>query len=220
VVISLPRVIRHGPTSWLRHRPLLPCGFARVLDPGFDVRSRPRGDGRKRETGTHREEPSVGAYHIMEAHIRTITPGDEAFLWTALYHALHVSPGADAFPPETVHEPDLARYVVGWMSRDGDLGVLAEVEGEPVGAAWPRRWSEAYPGFRFVDEATPELSMSVPDSESPRSWAVGCSSWGTPTGRYFSQLGSSDGWSPVRLPESRRFGRELPPRSGARLSYP
>jgi hypothetical protein len=72
----------------------------------------------------------------MDAHIRTITADDESFLWTALYNALHVPPGAGAFPPEIVHEPDLARYVVGWRRRDGDLGVLAEVEGEPVGAAW------------------------------------------------------------------------------------
>lgn len=97
----------------------------------------------------------------MDAHIRTIMPDDEPFLWTALYHALHVPPGGDAYPREIVHEPDLARYAEAWMRRDGDFGVLAEAEGEPVGAAWLRRWSNADQGFGFVDEATPELSMSV-----------------------------------------------------------
>ena len=97
----------------------------------------------------------------MESHIRQLTAEDEPFLWTALYYALHVPPGADALPPEVVRQPDIARYVSGWMQRPGDLGLAADVDGEPVGAAWLRRWPSGGHGYGFVDEATPELSMSL-----------------------------------------------------------
>jgi len=104
----------------------------------------------------------------MEPYIRQLTPDDEPFLWVALYHALHVPPGADPFPPEIVYQPDLARYVAGWMEGPGDLGYVAEVDEIQVGAAWLRRWSTDNPGYGFVDEATPELSMSLLPSHRGR----------------------------------------------------
>lgn len=94
-------------------------------------------------------------------HLRLLAPADEPFLWTALYHALHVPPGADPFPSEIVRQPDLACYVDGWMQRPGDLGVGAEIGQDLIGAAWLRRWRSGAPGFGFIDEATPELSMAL-----------------------------------------------------------
>jgi ribosomal protein S18 acetylase RimI-like enzyme len=49
--------------------------------------------------------------------------------------------------------------VSGWP-QPGDLGVVAEDE-EPVGAAWLRFFSRESPGYGFVDDHTPELSMGV-----------------------------------------------------------
>ena len=97
----------------------------------------------------------------MEPHLRPLAADDEPFLWTALYHALHVAPGASPLPREVVRRPEIARYVSGWMERPGDLGFVAEVDGEPVGAAWLRRWASGDRGYGFVDEATPELSMAL-----------------------------------------------------------
>lgn len=61
--------------------------------------------------------------------------------------------------PELADLP-LARYVEGW-GRPGDFALVA-IEGfQPVGAAWYRLFSAAEPGFGFVDEETPELTIAV-----------------------------------------------------------
>jgi ribosomal protein S18 acetylase RimI-like enzyme len=52
------------------------------------------------------------------------------------------------------------RYVENW-GRPGDASVIALDEGFPVGAAWYRIFRANAPGYGFVDERTPELSIAV-----------------------------------------------------------
>ena len=94
--------------------------------------------------------------------VRVAGVTDELFLWEALYHALYVPAGAPAFDRAVVHLPEIARYVEGW-GRDGDLGVIAidRATGLPVGAAWLRLWPGDDKGYGYIDDETPELSISV-----------------------------------------------------------
>jgi GNAT superfamily N-acetyltransferase len=54
----------------------------------------------------------------------------------------------------------LTRYVDNW-GRAGDLSLVAHETGNRVGAAWFRLFTAGEPGYGFVDEQTPELSISV-----------------------------------------------------------
>jgi GNAT superfamily N-acetyltransferase len=56
--------------------------------------------------------------------------------------------------------PATAHYIAGWP-RDTDLGVIAEADGAPVGAAWLRFLPAADPGYGFVASGIPELTIGV-----------------------------------------------------------
>jgi GNAT superfamily N-acetyltransferase len=68
---------------------------------------------------------------------------------------------------EPVSNPPHGCYVDGWM-REGDAGVLAVDGDRPIGAAWYRPFSADEPGYGFLDEATPEISIAVDSSHRGR----------------------------------------------------
>ena len=94
-------------------------------------------------------------------NIRPATKDDDDFLKTMLYEAARWNPDWPREPmAEVLDDPVLQRYQEGW-GRPGDGGMIAELDGEPVGAAWYRLFTADAPGYGFVDERTPEVSIAV-----------------------------------------------------------
>ena len=57
-------------------------------------------------------------------------------------------------------EPPVRRYVERW-GRPGDTALIAIQDFQRVGAAWYRLFTDGQPGYGFVDEETPELSIAI-----------------------------------------------------------
>ncbi|MDD1622485.1 MAG: GNAT family N-acetyltransferase [Methylococcaceae bacterium] len=92
-------------------------------------------------------------------NLRAANSEDEAFLWEAQYHAALLDSKQD--PTAVVQgDPILARYVEGW-GRIGDIGIIAEHDNKPVGAAWCRLFRKETPGWGWIDEEIPEISVAV-----------------------------------------------------------
>jgi ribosomal protein S18 acetylase RimI-like enzyme len=92
----------------------------------------------------------------MKSKIRSMKPADYSVLADFLYHAIFQLPGAESLPREVLSKPEIAIYIDGFGGKD-DLGVVAEQNGQIVGAAWTR----IIPAFGHVDNDTPELAISV-----------------------------------------------------------
>ena len=93
--------------------------------------------------------------------IRELESADADFLGVMLYEAVYWNPAKERLPAEFVlAHPALTIFHAGW-GRPGDTGLVAEVDDYPAGVVWYRLFTDAEHGEGFVDEATPELAISV-----------------------------------------------------------
>lgn len=106
--------------------------------------------------------------------LRAATPADADFIAEMTLAAFNWAPDRPPFTMEAfLAEPALSKYVDGWPAP-GEHGVVAQASaagtdegpgGDPggrlVGAAWWRCFGADAPGYGFVAENVPELSLAV-----------------------------------------------------------
>lgn len=85
--------------------------------------------------------------------LRPVDRHDVRFLRDMLRHAYHWRLAEN-------EERPVYRYVQNW-GRRGDTGVVAFEGPHAHGVAWYRLFTADEPGFGFVDERTPELTIAV-----------------------------------------------------------
>jgi GNAT superfamily N-acetyltransferase len=94
--------------------------------------------------------------------LRRATSADEPFLRRMVYEALYVLPGLPPLPESVLDEPDVCHYYRAFGRRPGDVGRVAVTEaGECIGATWVRQLTSEDPGYGYVDDDTPELTIAV-----------------------------------------------------------
>jgi GNAT superfamily N-acetyltransferase len=91
----------------------------------------------------------------LSAMIRRGGQQDVPFMRDMLRHAYYwrwADPELDDLP--------VGRYVDRW-GREGDTALVLIERFQPVGAAWYRLFKAPEPGYGFIDEHTPELTIAV-----------------------------------------------------------
>jgi len=89
--------------------------------------------------------------------IRQIIEKDYKILEEFLYWSIFTPPGFNLPERNVICHPSIRIYIDKFGSKKGDNGVIAELDGVPVGAAWTR----IIPAFGHIDYNTPELAISV-----------------------------------------------------------
>lgn len=92
--------------------------------------------------------------------LRPLLPSDQDLLWDILHVALWDPPPAPPRPREVLAHPGVRIYAEDWGTRDGDVGVMAEVGGVAAGACWMRRVTGGL-GLSYIDDETPQLGIAL-----------------------------------------------------------
>ncbi|WP_328989356.1 GNAT family N-acetyltransferase [Kribbella sp. NBC_01245] len=91
---------------------------------------------------------------------RPAVPGDLPHLIDMLLEAYNWG-GVERFTTDQLALNDNAwRYIDGWP-RAGEFGVIAAVDGRRAGAVWARLMPSSRPGYGYVADDVPELSLGV-----------------------------------------------------------
>jgi ribosomal protein S18 acetylase RimI-like enzyme len=98
----------------------------------------------------------------VSLHFRPLVPTDQDRLWHWLHVALWDPPPAPLRPIEVLQQPGVRIYAEDWGRGGdaGDIGVVAQIGGEPVGACWMRRLPAGV-GLASEDDATPQLGIAL-----------------------------------------------------------
>jgi RimJ/RimL family protein N-acetyltransferase len=93
---------------------------------------------------------------------RPLVAADQQRLWHWLHVALWDPPPAPLRPIEVLQLPGVRIYAEQWGrgGEAGDIGVVAQIDGQPVGACWMRCLPTEV-GLAWVDEQTPQLGIAL-----------------------------------------------------------
>lgn len=94
--------------------------------------------------------------------VRTANANDLPFLQEMLHEAAYWN--AEGERPSllaAMRNPEIQRYLEGFR-RPGDFGLIAVTgDGDPVGAAWFRFFTSEAPGYGYVADDVPEVTIAV-----------------------------------------------------------
>ena len=74
-----------------------------------------------------------------------------------MYQAIFIPKGETPPSREVIHTPEIFIYIKDFGRQEGDLGVVAEQNGQIVGVAWTR----IIPAFGHINNEIPELAIST-----------------------------------------------------------
>ena len=92
--------------------------------------------------------------------LRDASAGDQPFLLEMLIEAVNWSGDRQVDCETVMSRPDLFQYVADWPA-EGEIGQVAEAEDYAIGACWLRYFTSDDPGYGYVSDDVPELSLAV-----------------------------------------------------------
>ena len=93
----------------------------------------------------------------MDYTIREIAEEEYSILKDFLYEAIFVPEGTPSPSKSIIKRPELQVYIADFGKKKDDIGLLAEVDGKPVGAVWVRIMDD----YGHIDDNTPSFAISL-----------------------------------------------------------
>ena len=93
----------------------------------------------------------------MQYMIREMKSQEYRLLSDFLYEAIYIPEGVEAPPRSVIDFPELQEYIIEFGNRKHDKALVAEMQGNVIGAIWVRIMND----YGHIDNDTPSLAMSV-----------------------------------------------------------
>lgn len=93
----------------------------------------------------------------MDYKIREISEDEYGLLENFLYEAIFVPEGMAVPPKSIIRQPELQVYITDFGKRKDDIGLVAEVDTEVIGAVWVRIMND----YGHIDDTTPSFAISL-----------------------------------------------------------
>ena len=93
----------------------------------------------------------------MNYTIRELQKQEYPLLDNFLYEAIFIPEGIEPPPKTIITSPELQVYIERFGELKDDMGLVAEVDGKIIGAAWVRIMND----YGHIDEETPSLAISL-----------------------------------------------------------
>lgn len=74
-----------------------------------------------------------------------------------LYEAIFIPKGVEPPPKSILYRPELQVYISGFGTNEHDISLVADINGEIVGAVWVRIMND----YGHIDDKTPSFAISV-----------------------------------------------------------
>ncbi len=95
--------------------------------------------------------------HPINAKVRTMRTSDYTCLPEFLYQAIFISEGVEPPPRSIINDTEIFVYIKDFGTQSGDLGVVAEQNGQIIGAAWTR----IIHAHGHINDEAPILAISI-----------------------------------------------------------
>lgn len=93
----------------------------------------------------------------MNYTIREIKEIEICILDEFLYEAIFIPDGVMPPPREIIKQPELQVYISDFGKREGDIGLVAEVDNKIIGAIWVRIMDD----YGHINNETPSMAISL-----------------------------------------------------------
>jgi ribosomal protein S18 acetylase RimI-like enzyme len=93
--------------------------------------------------------------------IREIEKYELEKLEDMLYEAIYQPDEVNLIPREILKLPEIRVYIDNFGDKKDDYCLVADLNGEIVGAVWARILSGDIKGFGYIDDETPEFAISL-----------------------------------------------------------
>ena len=93
----------------------------------------------------------------MNYSIREMRKEEYSLLGDFLYEAIYIPDGTAAPPKSVIACPELQVYIADFGNSKHDKALIAEVDGNIVGAIWARIMND----YGHIDDKTPSLAISL-----------------------------------------------------------